>query len=48
MIKKVVAIIVVFMLMCIYTVPAIAASVSELQDKKEDLEKLQAKKKENK
>ena len=41
MIKKVVAIIVVFMLMCIYTVPAIAASVSELQDKKEDLENQQ-------
>ena len=41
MIKKAVAIIVVFMLMCIYTVPAIAASVSELQDKKEDLENQQ-------
>ena len=38
MMKKILAVVLVFVFMCVYTIPAIAASVSELEDKKDELE----------
>ena len=48
MMKKVISIVLVFVLLGICTVPSIAASVSELEDKKEDLESQQQEAKEQK